>query len=62
MRRVILLFVVVNVLARNDTKKKTLKQFADDAFRFDRDADITWSNEQLSEDDLLKKIFPGMFE
>ena len=60
MRKLVILLVIVHGLARNDDKGKTLKQQADDAFRFSREDDITFSNEQLKTDDILAKLFPGM--
>lgn len=60
MRNFVILLVIVHGFARDANKGKTLKQQADDAFRFSQDDDITFSNEQLKTDDILTKLFPGI--
>lgn len=62
MKFLVLFLITTQGLAREQAKKKTVKQMADDAFKYDKADDITFSNEALKTDDLLMKIFPGMFK
>ena len=61
MKRLLIFLVISHAFARNGTQKRSLRQTADDAFRYGRDDDIQWSAETLKDDDLLKNIFPGIF-
>ena len=59
MKLVFVLMFAVQGLARNATKKRTIRQMADDAYRYSRTEDIEFSNEQIKSDDLLQKLLPG---
>ena len=60
MKLLLLLVLAVQGLVRNTTKKKSMRQMVDEAYRFTQDEDMTFSAEQMSEDDLLLKLFPGL--